>query len=413
MFLQQRFNFFTPPQFQGSASGANNSPLLGTSQKWQIDRTWPIEEIILHVNFTVNSGGLTLQSTVTNPDNFDNILTLLQHVNLSTNDGKQPRSVVDCNGIALLEYATLTGVNLDQATLLLAAMSQGTSLAAGNYTITYRIPCVEPWIGEPLRSRMYLPVHLYPQDPVLTLSFQQGSQMYSAGNINYVGVEVELLRRQPTRQSEAFLQADGKRRGLTNPSGYIDFDLIETPFSIAPGIGTEQRFPLPIPGEYANLMFRHYQGGAAVTRKEIDNGATGTSFGNEGRWRLETGSVVIREWRWKQLRALTEYQRPMNAGIVTPSSGTATLTYGVIGGGFPSGQGFRYANSVALNFLSDGLSGDNCTELGSLLDCNTPANNGLKMEIIGTPTSVATNASYLYVMGRRYFGNLDGWSAFA
>ena len=409
MYLPQRFNFFTPSQFQGSASGANNSPLLGTTQKWQIDRTWPIEEILLHVNFTVNTGGLTLAATPQTPDAFDNILTLVQHVNLSVNDGVQPRSVIDCNGVSLLEYATLTSLNVDNATQFLIASSQGTSLAAGNYTLTYRVPMVEPWIGEPLRSRMYLPVHLYPQDPVLTLQFQQATQIYSAGNINMVGVEIQLIRRQPTQQSEAFLAADGKRRGLTNPSGYINFDLIETPFSVAPGIGTEQRFPLPIPGEYANLMFRHYLGGTNITRKEIDNGATGTSFGNEGRWRLETGSVVQREWRWKQLRQLCELSKPGTLAI--PSTGT--LTTGVVAGKFGSGQGFGYANSVMHNFLTDGLSGDNGTELGSLLDCNAPAASGLKMEIIGTPASVATNASYLYVMGRRYFGNLSGWSAFA
>ena len=424
MLLTQRFNYFQPQQFQGSASGAANSPLLGTTQKWQIDRTWPIEEILLHVNFTVNTGGLTLATSPTSPDAYDNVLTLLQHINLSTNDGRQPRSVVDCNGVALLEYATLTSLNLDLGTQTVIAYSTGATLPAGNYTLTYRVPMVEPWIGEPLRTRMYLPVHLYPQDPVLTLSFQQGSQMYSAGNINYVGVEVELLRRQPTIQSEAFLRADAQKRGLTNPSGYIDFDLIETPFSIAPGIGTEQRFPIPIPGEYANLMFRHYQGGAAVTRKEIDNGATGSSFGNENRWRLETGSVVQREWKWKQLRNICEMSKPVQQLIspsvfVAASSGGAVTTAlaqplaGIVGGGIPSGQGFRYANSTMLNFLTDGISGDNATELGSLLDCNTPANTGLKMEIIGTPASVATNASYLYVMGRRYFGNLAGWSAFA
>ena len=425
MFLQQRFNYFSPTQFVGTAAGANNSPLLGTTQKWQIDRTWPIEEILLHVNFTVNTGGLTLAANPTTPDAYDSIMTLIQHVNLATNNGVSPRSAVDCSGIALLEYATLTGFNIDQSTQLLAAYEQTGTLPAGNYTITYRIPMVEPWIGEPLRSRMYLPVHLYPQDPVLTLQFQNPANMYSAGNVNYVGVEVQLIRRMPTLASEAALQADAAKRGLTNSSGYIDFDLIETPFSVAPGIGTEQRFPLPIPGEYANLMFRHYQGGAAITRKEIDNGATGSSFGNEIRWRLESGSVVQREWRWKHLRQLTELSRPLpailfpanfvaatSAGSPTVNLQTVMPTYGVFGGGIPAGQGFRYANSVMLNFLSDGLSGDNCVELGSLLDCNTPSTSGLKMEVIGTPASVATNASYLFVMGRRYFGNLAGWSRF-
>ena len=409
MYLKQKFNKFYPQNFVDTQTGAANSKLLGTTQKFAIDRTWPIEEIFFTVNFVVNTGGLTLVTSPTTPDQFDNILTLAQHFNLSVNDGRQPRSVVDCDGVALLEYATLNGVNIDHATLLLAAYQQQTTLPAGNYRLTYRIPIVEPWIGEPLRSRMYLPAHLYPQDPVLAVTFQNAANIYSAGNINSVTCEILLVRRQPTSQSEAVLQADAKKRGLTNPSGYIDFDLIETPFSVAPGIGTEQRFQLPIPGQYANLMFRHYLGGSAVTRKEIDNGATGTSFANEMRWRIESGLVVDREFRWKDLQTMAEYNQAKNA--VIPSTGT--ITQGWIGGGIPSGQGFRYANSSYLNYLLNGLSGDNATELGSLLDCNTPANSGLKMELVGTPTSVATNATYLKVMGRRYFGNLAGWQTFA
>ena len=426
MFLEQRINYFQPNQFTGTTSGAANSPLLGTTQKFQIDRTWPIEEIVLMLNFVVNTGGLTLVASPATPDQFDNILQIVQHVNLATNDGKQPRSVVDSSGVGLLEHASLMGFSLEQSTQLLAAYSQTGSLPAGNYTLVYRIPMVEPWIGEPLRSRFYLPVHTYPQDPVLTLQFQTASNIYSAGNINSVSVEVQLVRRLVTQASEAALAADAKARGLTNLSGYIDWDLIETPFTVAPGISTEQRFPLPIPGEYANIVFRHYLGGSTVARKEIDNGATGTSFGNENRWRLETGQVVQREWRWRHLRTLNDFSRPLNAALMpggfvaSTSAGSPTvqlqglpLVYGLPAGAIPSGQSFRYSNCVALNFLTDGLSGDNATEMGSCLNCNFPSTNGLKMEVIGTPTNVATNASYLYAIGRRYFGNLAGWSAFS
>jgi len=212
MFLPQRFNYFYPSQFSNDSGADNtNSALLGTTQKWAIDRTWPIEELVLTADFKVGTTALTLQGTVTTPDTYDNILQLVQHVNLTVNDGKQPRSVVDCDGIALLEYATLTGVNIDQATSLLAAYSQTATLPVGNYPLTYRIPMVETWIGEPLRSRMYLPVHTYPQDPVLTLTFQSGANMYSAGNIRFVGVTVLLIRRQVTAASEAALQKDAKR----------------------------------------------------------------------------------------------------------------------------------------------------------------------------------------------------------
>ena len=414
---------FFPPQFVGTASGANNSPLLGQTQKFQIDRTYPLEEIRIHVNFTVASGGLTLNSTLATADQFDNILSLIQHVNLSVNDGKQPRSVVDCDGVALLEYQAATGVNFDRATANVLALSQLAAMPAGNYRLTYRIPLVETWIGEPLRSQMYLPVHTYPQDPVLTLQFQNASNIYSAGNINFVGAEIQLIRRVPTLKSEKWVQS----RAASNPNGYIDFDLIETGFAVPVGTSSEIRFQLPIPGQYATLLCRHYLGGSTVSRKEIDSGATGSSFGNENRWRLESAQVTIREWRWKHLLAELQMNQPgfafvnPSVFVAATSAGSPTTAlqaqqpiYGRIGGGgFPSGSGFDYANSVLMNFLTDGMSGDDAVELGSLLDCNTPASAGLKMEIVGTPANVATNASYLKVMGRRYFGNLARWQSIA
>jgi hypothetical protein len=422
MILQQRHNMFFPPQFVGSVSGANNSPLLGQTQKFQIDRSYPIEEIRVHVNFTVNTGGLTLPTSPTTTDAYDNVLTLLQHVNLSVNDGKQPRSVVDCDGIALLEYQLAAGVNVDRGTGEVMAYSQTTTLPAGNYKLVYRIPLVETWIGEPLRTQMYLPVHTYPQDPVLTLQFQNATNMYSAGNINFVSAEIQLVRRVPTLASEKYV----KTKIASNPNGYIDFDLIETQFAIPVGTSSETRLALPIPGQYATLLCRHYLGGSAITRKEIDNGATGTSFGNENRWRLESAQVTIREWRWKHLLAELQMNQP-GVAILNPavfvaatSAGSPTTAlqnqqpiFGRAGGGIPSGSGFDYANSVLLNFLTDGMSGDDAVELGSLLDCNTPANAGLKMEIVGTPTNVATNASYLKILGRRFFGQLANWQKLA
>ena len=163
MFLVQHQNRFFPQPFNVSnTSGANNSNMLGTTQKWTIDRTWPIEEIIIIANFTVNTGGLTLNGTVTTRDLYDGLATLLQHVNLSINDGTKPRSVVDSSGIGLIEYCYRKGMNLDQGTLQVLAYSQTyqsgvATVPAGNYKIVYRVPMADPGIGEPLRSRLYLP----------------------------------------------------------------------------------------------------------------------------------------------------------------------------------------------------------------------------------------------------------------
>jgi hypothetical protein len=436
MYLPQRFNYFSPSQFSGTAA-----QLLGTTQKYAIDRTWPIEEILLHVNFTVATNLTLFPTTAQTPDQFDNVLQLLQHINLSVNDGKQPRSVVDCSGVAMLEYCQQLGLNLPSSTLSLAALTAPTSLLslstgavissgsptlfAGSYCLTYRIPMAHPWMGEPLKTRMYLPVHTYPQDPVLTLTFQSAANMYSGGGIGNIFVDVQLIRRVPTAASEALLQ----KTASTNPNGYIDWDLIETPFSIAPGIGSEQRFPLPIPGAYTDLILRQYLGGANITRFPIDaTGSgltTGTGFGSESRWHMDTGGIVMREWRWRHLREVNDLSQPkwpvwvpsetLSSGTVSAIS-VATGQIGSPNAFWPMTAGtatnFRNPGTTHFNFLSDGLTGDPGTELGSVLDCNTPANNGLKMEIIGTPLSVATNASLLAVMGRRLFGDLSRWQKF-
>jgi hypothetical protein len=415
---------FFPPVFSDTQSAGTNNKLLGTTQKFNLDRLFPIEEILLIVNFVVDSGGLTLVTSPGTNDQYENILQLVSNINLSVNDGTKPRSVVNSSGIALLEYCQRVGFNCDEGTLMLAALQQVTTLPAGKYQMCYRLPMVDPKIGETLRSRMYLPVHKYPQDPTLSVTFQTLANIASAGTMSQLTCEVVLVRREPTAASEALLA----QIKTTNPWGYIDFDLIETPFTIPLGVGTEQRFALPIPGLYGNLLFRHYLGGASITRKEIDNGATGTSFGNESRWRVESGGVVDREWRWKHLRMMSEMNGCIpamfnaSAFVAATSAGSPTtqlqalmMVQGLFGGSLPfpttsaSFQNFRYSNTGFIDFLGDGLSGEMINELGSLLDCNNPSTKGLKMEIIGSPTSVATNASSLMVLGRRYFGDLSAF----
>jgi hypothetical protein len=427
MYLEQRFNFFNPAAF----NLATNT-VLGTTQRWAIDRTWPIEEILIFVNFDATA--LTSASPTT-PDMYDNVLQLVQRVNLSVNDGRQPRSVVDCSGVGLLEYVSNAGFTLDQATMQLVAISQnpvGTAaVPTGVYQYCIRIPCAPQQVGEPLRSRLYLPAHTYPQDPVLTLTFNSLAGMgLSVGSIGTIRVDVMLIRRIPTKQSESILQSTAG----SNPTGYIDWDLLETPFTMPLGTASEIRLPIPVPGAYLDLLFRQYKGGAALTRTSTLDVVVGdtiaNNLGNETRWRLETGSVVQREWRWKHLRTINDFTRPATpslvgvAGVISPafialtSAGAVTSQVtGILPANFPTNMlaataNYRAGTSAMIPFLQDGFTGDNGNELGSLLDCNTPANNGLKMELIGTPASVATNPSVLAVMGRRFFGDLRRWQKF-
>jgi len=404
MFLEQRINYFSPPQLNLASAGN-----LGQRLQWPIDRTWPIEEIVLHIGWT-HTGTMTCTPAAT-PDTVDGFLQLLQRVTLTINDGTQPRNVIDMSGIALLEHAAQVGFNLDAATQNVLAAQAAGSVAAGAYRITYRIPMVNPLIGEPLRSRMYLPVHLFPQDPILTLTFNTAAGMaLTVGSITQVYCDVQLVRRVPTPQSEKLLQATApKDQPANRRTGYIPFDLIESPFSVGVGVTSEQRFALPIPGQYVSLLFRQYLGAATMTKSVIDNSGIGDTvahgFGSESRWRLETGSVVLREWRWKHLMAMNDWSRTANSSNQTysPNFGYPVLT----------NTGFRSASSTMLNFLLDGLSGDTGTELGSLLDCNTPFNNGLKMEVIGQPVAAATNAHQFNIVGHRLFGDLSRWSTFS
>jgi hypothetical protein len=424
MYLEQRYSFFNPAPFNLSTN-----TILGTTQRWAIDRTWPIEEILIFVNFDVQTGWTTTNSTT--PDMHDNLLALLGRVNLSVNDGRQPRSVVDASGVGLLEYVSNAGWNLDTATMAAVAASANPvgalAVPVGIYSICYRIPCAPIQVGEPLRSRLYLPVHTYPQDPVLTLSFNTvaACSAVSTGSVDNVTVDVVLIRRVPTRESEALLRSTAG----SNPNGYIDWDLIETPFTIPLGSAAEFRAPLPVPGNYIDLLFRQYRGGSAPLSRivTIDNetGAAKATLGSETRWRLESGLVVLREWRWRHLRTLNDYTKPQGStfinpiGCLTGGADAATVDDPLIlrAGNFPTNNmaataQYRAGTSCMIPFLQDGVTGDTGNELGSLLDCNTPANNGLKMEVIGTPASVSPNPSMLFIMGRRLFGDISRWQKF-
>jgi len=401
MMLLNRLNFFQPANFNLASAG-----ILGTTQKVTLDRTWPIEEILLIVHGTLAATALTKAASTTTTNLLDGIAGIVKRVNLSVNDpiAGKPRTVVDFSGAGLLEYCQFAGLNLDAGTLE-AVRTQNTSLgipASSNVRITYRIPLVHPLIADPLRTRMLLPVHLYQQDPVLTVDFASnanGTELGAgAGSIFTTCVaELVLIRRNITAALDAQILKTG---------GYIEQDLLENPFNFGTGVSGEQRVPLNLPGYYTNVLLRQYLGGTALSRAEIDQTST---IGSESRWRLETGGSVIREWRWKHLRVINDWSRPLNGlasaiTFVAPTSGTgATIPNNPAfypGSGVTAATTLYQPNATAmLDFLTDGL--DSAAELGSVLDCYTPASRGLKMEVIGPIASVLTNSTILFVGGHR------------
>lgn len=414
MFLEQRWNVFRPANMQGIAA-------LGTTQRWSIDRTWPIEEILIDIYFECTAITLPVigAATRTTMDLNDGPLALLQRINLSVNDGRQPRSVVDTSGMRLLEFCSRAGWNIDADTWRTWRHSRTSGIAAlpaGGYHIFYRIPMADPGIGEPLRTRMYLPCHTYPQDPVLSLTYNTLAGTCSGapvGAYTQLNTTITLIRREVTAASENLLRSTPG----SNPTGYIDWDLIESQFQVPALSAAELRAPIPVPGNYVNLLMSQYRGAAAGFTKDIIDANLGalnaTGAGADTIWRIESGQVIKRQWTWAALAAFNGGTQPQtDLGVQDQAIGT------IVPGGVQDFNGPKAATSYFTspcvtmhNFLTDGVTGDTGNELGSLLDCNTPVVSGLRMEICGLPVSTA-NGSMLCILGRRLFGDISRWQKF-
>lgn len=398
MFLPPNSTVLTDPKLNpGDAS------LLGKTISTSIPRDWPIEYILIRLFFVTTGTALTLfPATAQTPDNYDNILNILKHITLSIapGSGLPNRTVVDCDGVRLLEYNQKTGVNLDASTLNMIQLSQGSTVAASTaYSITYLVPMAELCVAEPLRSRLLLPVHKYQSDPKLQLQFQTLANMASAGGIATLGVDIELVRRTVTAASEAILA----KTQTTNPWGYLDWDLIEQDFPVAAVANTEQKFDLALGASYINYLVSQYRGGTNVTRNVVDNIGIGDTvangLGNEDLWRTETSLVVDRQWRWRDLLVRNQMSQAQN-NITQASSPSFS-------GPILAGTNFQAASSVFQDLLRDGIDGDSGNELGSVLNCNLSQSQ--KKQLIGKCAAVATNPSQICVMGRRFFGDLSPW----
>ena len=250
----ERVNGFAPPVLNPGGIS-----ILGTTQTVELERTWPIEEIIVNVFGTVGGTALTLVASPQTPEQVNNIAGILKRVRLSINDGVQPRNIVDYSGFGLLEHVSQSGYNLDRSTwevIRRAGMATITSAptfpASANFRLSYRVPLVHPLISSPLRERCMLPCHRFPQNPLLSLDFASASEMYSAGALSFAGAEIVLMRRTINSAIDAAIEKSG---------GYLASDLIEVPYTIGAGVSGEQRFEVQRPGSYLNLLLRQYKGG--------------------------------------------------------------------------------------------------------------------------------------------------------
>lgn len=382
-----------------------------------LPRTWPLEEIEINVTATMNSAAITDQIV-------HGLLGILRKVKLETNDGIKPATPVSVTGPGLLQLVANEGLSLDRSTLgCLGALQQGFLVGSGIYRVTYRIPMVHPMITGALRPRMLLPIHLHNEDPILTMEFAAGTEcITTAASWSSVIVEVKLVRREIPAEFAAFIaknSPDGDPRRW-----FIQQDIVESVNSVgASQTDQELRVNVPTPAQYASILFYHLQGNANLTPADI---SANTTIGQETEWQLISGEVATRSWRMKDYQIRNDYSRPafpaavFNPNIPTaasPKQQTSATTINnttnlfvpsaQFGGALSTGYNVQNPYSIFLDFLSDGI--NDAEELGSLLDCNLPARQGLKMEIVGRITTPANQASQANIVGRRFFGDLSRW----
>lgn len=384
-----------------------------------IDRAWPIEEILVFVQFTVAAAAIVNTAFI-----FYAMLNALRRITLEVTDDKGPRNVVNATGPGLLGLVSNEGLNLDSCTLsVMQGLGQGFFAGTGQYRICYRIPLVHPMVTGKLRPKMMLPVHLMPQDPILTLDFAPATEQYSgvADPYTAASVDVVLVRRDWPR---ALAVAVDKETGGRPLDWFIKSDIQETSYALAASLtNSEQRFPVSLPGQYSGLYIHHLKGGALGTLEDLSGS---TALGSETQWTLESGGVAFRSWRQKHVKALNEFSKNVGPSgfpnmnlftAVSPklvTSGTAVVNATNLfapnynfGAPLQTGQAIAQPAQIYHDFLSDGI--NDADELGSLLDCNIPSLNGLKMEVVGNVTTPAgaAQSSSLQIVGRRFYGDLS------
>jgi len=360
--------------------------LLGQTVSTIIDRTYPLEEMIVHVDIQMGAVALT-------PAGVDQIMGIVQTVTVNINDGVAPRAQVYYSGIGLLERSDRTGQTLDADTRETIAAA-GALAANKNYRINYRIPFVHPQFDEPIRSRALLPLHLWTNDQTVVLQFQSAANMFSAGTITNIFVSFTLVQRIITPALSSAIVTSG---------GFLQTDMIETSYGVPLGQGGPMQFNIPLPGSYADLLFRHYLGGATITRDEISANSQGTAFGNETTWSIQSGQTALHSFRMKALRTMNDFGEncPRLSAAYAPRIGNTQISTG----------GLSTASSVIMDFLSDGCGGgDNVSELGSVLNCNIAQSAGLQMQLVcPSVANVATNASVIWIGGYRLYGILSNY----
>jgi hypothetical protein len=385
MILPANFDVFTTADTIPTDNGTS-----GFSLKFKLDRTYPIDTLLLMVRGTTNADA----SWSTTANYFpDGILGLIKRVTLTVNDGQQ-RTVVDASGPALLEFWDNVGGSFDGPTLAAINTTRdniGNALAtATTYQMCFPIPLAHPQLQDPLRTFTLLPAHMHQQDPVLEVQFASATEYSNnaAMKFNTIGCEVLAVRRQISAQMHDSIISAG---------GFIASDLVESEWSYGTAGLQEARIEIPSPGYYSGLLIRSYKGNVVggnrqnLSRSSAPAAATLYSeLYNDGEmWRIENAGFILRRFRWEHLRAVNDFSKP---AMVFGAGNNTTYR-------MPRLWGNYY-----LDFINDGVSGD-AAELGSLLDTNLAAARGVKWQLIGNLTG---GTGYkVKLLGHRFYGDVN------
>lgn len=312
---------------------------LGDTFEHEISREFPIEKIVIRVTGTVGTA-------MTGPL-ADKLQGILNRATLTVADGARTRTVVDCSGAGLLEYAVQVH-GLDSATKIYLE-TNATGAFEFNYPIHFCLPCA----ADPLYSATILPVNRYNNNPKLKLKIASVAEMCASGLVltGTLTIQVITFRRQVT---------------VTDWPTW-DTELSEfynTTFSGAQRANIE----LPIPGAYTGLLIRGY----------TSTTARGDVLSATGEARLDLLGTTLRRFKLQHL--LNENQ----ASIPWAEADT------VIPG------------SYFLDFLTDNA-GPDASDLGSVFQTSglqtTGARPNLVMDIGGAYT--------VKLLAHRIFGDLS------
>lgn len=376
--LPKRDKHFRPAELN-----PGTTTILGTTFEKELPGNFPLEGIDIVCDLTL---GATAPSSLTT----DGLPKLVKRVEIESRSPIAPGVIVNSSGVGLLELAAQTQMNLDTATLATISKNISGYTASEKHRIVYHIPFCPPQIKGQLRSRFMLDCHNHKQPPKIKIDFATAAEMYGAGSLSIVNVEIVLRRR---------FMNDAINQRILDTGGYIPTDLLEQVHAPGAGVSGERAFKLFVKGKMLGVLMRLYKGGASVTRGDISEV---TTLGSESVWKLDIGGTPYIEWTMKSLKALNEKSRPLNAALIASSP--------QIGAALASATNYQDPSSLYHDFLTD--ENGTAEELGSVLDVDEQSAQNNECNIIGNIANTATNGHTVYLLGQRILrADISQWQA--